>query len=61
MDIKIQPEHPQLSDVEECLDVTHRYGVGGAAVDVQGGGVVVGDGRSGQRGRRGEAHRVAAV
>lgn len=40
---------------------TYRYGVRGAPVDVQGGGVVVGDGGSGQRRWRGEANRVAAV
>lgn len=40
---------------------TYCYGVGGAAVDVQGGGVVVGDGSSGQGCWRGEANHVAAV
>lgn len=40
---------------------TYCYGVGGAAVDVQDGGVVVGDGSSGQGCWRGEANRVAAV
>lgn len=38
-----------------------RYGVGGASVDMQGGGIVVGDGGSGQCGWRGEADCVAAV
>lgn len=38
-----------------------RYGVRGAPVDEQGGGVVVGDGGSGQCGRRSEAHSVAAI
>lgn len=38
-----------------------RYGVRGASVDVQGGGVVVGDGSSGQRRWRSEANCVAAI
>lgn len=37
------------------------YSMGGASMDVQGRGVVVGDGGSGQRGWRGEAHCVAAI
>lgn len=41
--------------------VAYRDGVRGASVDVQGGGVVVGDSSSGQRGWGGEADRVAAV
>lgn len=40
---------------------TYRYGVRGAPVDVQGRGVVVGDGSSGQGRWRGEANCVAAV
>lgn len=41
--------------------MAYRDGVRGASVDVQGGGVVVGDSSSGQRGWGGEADRVAAV
>lgn len=41
--------------------VTHCDGVGGRSVDVQGRGVVVRDGSSGQRGWRGEANGVTAI
>lgn len=47
--------------MEMQLDVTYRYGVRGASVDVQGGGVVVGNGSSGQCCWRGEANCVAAI
>lgn len=43
------------------MDATYRYGMGGASVDVQGRGVIVGDGSSGQCSWRGEAHCVAAI
>lgn len=45
----------------EVVGGAYRDGVRGASVDVQGGGVVVGDSSSGQRGWGGEADRVAAV
>lgn len=43
------------------VDVTYRYCVRGASVDVKGRGVVVGDGSSGQCCWRGEANCVAAI
>ena len=47
--------------MEVQLNVTYRYGVRGASVDVQGRGVVVGNGNSGQCCWRGEANCVAAI
>ena len=47
--------------MEVQLNVTYRYGVRGASVDVQGRGVVVGNGSSGQCCWRGEANCVAAI
>lgn len=43
------------------MDFTYRYGVRGASVDVQGRGVIVRDGSSGQCSWRGEANCVAAI
>lgn len=43
------------------MDVTYCYGMRGASVDVQGGGVVVGNGSSGQRCWRGEADCVSPI
>lgn len=47
--------------LEVWVNVTNRYSVRGASVYVQGRGVVVGDGSSGQCGWRGKANCVAAV
>ena len=43
------------------VGVIYRYGVRGTSMDVQGRGVVVGDGSSGQCCWRGKANCVAAV
>lgn len=52
---------PVAERLSQGVGGTYRDGVRGASVDVQGGGVVVGDSSSGQRGWGGEADCVAAV
>lgn len=57
----LKTQFPRCLVRDVWVDVTYRYSVRGTSVDVQGRGVVVGDGSSRQCRWRGEANCVAAI